>query len=139
MKQLRFLVEKSIPFEAGHRLMNYEGKCKNIHGHNYIMRVGLGSYECSKQGFVRDFSEIQAVIKAYLNEFVDHATIFNIQDSEWINIFIEKKQFVYVVDNNPTAENLAAHFYHLFKTNFKELLYIEIEETPTSKARYYGE
>lgn len=136
MTKNRFIVEKSIAFEAGHRLMNYDGKCKNIHGHNYVIRIGLASYEVDKQGFVNDFGDIKAVVKSHLDEFVDHAMILNVKDKEWITIFLDKKQMLYLVEGNPTAENLAKHFYYLFKPNFKNLSYVEIEETPTSIARY---
>jgi len=129
-----FVIEKEISFEAGHRLMNYEGKCRWIHGHNYIARIGLASEKLDERGMVEDFSEIKEKIKEFIDEKIDHGMIFCMNDTEWIKIFQEKKQKVYVIPDNPTAEALASHFYHTFKTDFPQLKYVEVQETPTSNA-----
>lgn len=133
-----FTIQKEIAFEAGHRLMNYEGKCKFFHGHNYKMRLGLISDKVNKQGFVQDFGFVKSVVKEFIDTNVDHGMILNINDKNWIEIFQKNDQKIYLTEANPTAEVMAKHFYDLFKTSFPNLAYVEIEETPTSVARYIG-
>lgn len=132
----KHVIEKEISFEAGHRLMNYEGKCKWLHGHNYKLRAGLSSKETNNQGFVRDFGEIKDIIKSYIDEKIDHGMVLNVNDLFWTMTLKNNQQKIYIMNCNPTAENMAEHFYHLFKVEIPELIYIEIEETPTSTARY---
>lgn len=131
-----YIIEKEISFEAGHRLMNYEGKCKWIHGHNYIVTIGLASDKLDDTGMVRDFSEIKTKIKEFIDEKIDHGMIFHMDDVEWIKIFKKKKQKVYIMSENPTAEAIASHLFNTFKVFFKELKYVGIQETPTSKSIY---
>ena len=131
-----YVIEKEINFEAGHRLMDYNGKCKWIHGHNYIVTIGLASDKIDDRGMVQDFSDIKEKIKGFIDENIDHGMIFNINDVEWIKLFQEKEQKVYIISENPTAEALASHFFNTFKVDFPQLKYVGIQETPTSKAVY---
>lgn len=133
---MKFSIEKEISFEAGHRLYNYEGKCKFLHGHNYKLKVGLSSISLNKDDMVRDFGEVKNTIKKYIDEHIDHGFILCAKDLEWIEILKEKKQKMYVISDNPTGESLAKHFYYLFKKDFPEINYIIIEETPTSISKF---
>ena len=77
---------KRIEISAAHRLMlDYESKCTNLHGHNWIIDVYLKSETLNQNGMVMDFTLIKEKIQ---NKF-DHKVIND------------------VVDFNPTAENLA--------------------------------
>jgi len=140
---MNFLMTKEVSFEAGHRLMNYEGKCKWIHGHNYSLEVTLASTLLNSVGMVEDFSSVKKVIKEYLDEHVDHGMILCRDDIKWINIMRDNSQKVYIIDNNPTAEALAEHFFHRFRKRLSETLgdhirvfEVQVKETPTSYASY---
>ena len=79
---------KRIEISAAHRLMlDYESKCTNLHGHNWIIDVYLKSETLNQNGMVMDFTLIKEKIQ---NKF-DHKVIND------------------VVDFNPTAENLAKY------------------------------
>jgi 6-pyruvoyl-tetrahydropterin synthase len=87
---------------------------------------------------VRDFAEIKEKISQYINEHVDHGMILNIKDYEWIDIMVKMGQKIHVMGKNPTAENMAEHFYDVFKADFPELCCVKIQETPNAIASYEG-
>ncbi len=86
-------VEES--FAAGHYLRDYKGKCENPHGHNYKVRVTLAGSELDKAGLLVDFKDLKELMKPVI-ERLDHQMMNDL------------KPFATV---NPSAENLAKHFY----------------------------
>ena len=83
-----FKVKKRLEISAAHKLeLDYDSKCTNLHGHNWIVDVYLKSKELNPNGMIMDFTHIK---KKVLDKF-DHKVINE------------------VVDFNPTAENLAKH------------------------------
>lgn len=100
-----------LKFETAHILgVGYEGKCKNIHGHNYKVRVEMTAAELDRFGMVADFSLLKPV-QQWLDEHFDHALLLNGYDLIHQELgavlrddFGLKVQFI---DGNPTAEVLA--------------------------------
>lgn len=83
-----YKVKKRLEISAAHRLeLDYESKCTNLHGHNWIVDVYLKSKTLNSSGMIMDFTLIK---KKIIDKF-DHKIINDI------------------VDFNPTAENLAKH------------------------------
>ena len=83
-----YKVKKRLEISAAHKLsLDYESKCTNLHGHNWIVDVYLKSETLDSNGMVMDFTHIKRKI---LDKF-DHKIIND------------------VVDFNPTAENLAEY------------------------------
>ena len=81
-------VKKRIEISAAHRLiLDYESKCTNLHGHNWIIDVLLRSETLNKNGMIMDFTEI----KRKIQDKFDHKVIND------------------EVDFNPTAENIAKY------------------------------
>ena len=54
-----YKVSKAIEFCYGHRLLNYDGKCRHLHGHNARAEIELNSEELDDRGMVFDFSDIK--------------------------------------------------------------------------------
>jgi 6-pyruvoyltetrahydropterin/6-carboxytetrahydropterin synthase len=46
-------------FAAAHNLRNYQGKCENLHGHNYKVRVTLAGKELDSTGLLYDFVQLK--------------------------------------------------------------------------------
>jgi len=82
-------------FAAAHNLRGYKGKCENLHGHNYKVRVTLAGPELDSVGLLYDFVHLKQVI---------HGVIRSL-DHKYLN---EMKPFDVV---NPSAENIARHIY----------------------------
>lgn len=90
-----FEVSVEESFAAGHALRGYRGKCENIHGHNYKVRVTLRGPELGSIGLLFDFKDLKDAI---------HSTIHRL-DHQFLN---EVPPFDAI---NPSAENLARYFY----------------------------
>ena len=57
-----YQVTKIIPFCYGHRLLNYDGKCKYLHGHNGLAEISLSSKKLDHRGMVVDFTDVKNII-----------------------------------------------------------------------------
>ena len=90
-----FEISVDYSFAAGHALRGYKGKCENVHGHNYKIRVTVGGEQLNSIGLVMDFVDLRAAIKA-LAERLDHRFMNDIPPFDTLN---------------PSAENLAKYFY----------------------------
>lgn len=116
-------IEKEFKFEAAHQLAVHDGVCRRLHGHSWKGRVILLAprlqSEGPKTGMLKDFVDVKAVLQPYVDDYLDH---------QYLNVTLP----VY-----PTSENIAKWLYDELKPKLPELLAVEIEETCTSKARYY--
>ena len=61
-------------FAAGHALRNYHGKCENVHGHNYRVRVGIEGQDVDENGMLHDFADLKKRLRA-TSEYLDHQFI----------------------------------------------------------------
>lgn len=82
-------------FAAAHNLRNYRGKCENLHGHNYKVRITLAGKELDSTGLLYDFvhlkQAIQGVIRALDHTYLNERPPFDVL--------------------NPSAENIARYIY----------------------------
>ena len=121
-------VEKT--FAAGHALRNYKGKCENVHGHNYRVRVTLEGERLASNGLLVDFVEL----KKGLMEIIDRL------DHQFLN---DVEPFT---ELNPSAENMAKYFYDELAKSLGQgaqdapvrIAEVRIWETDTSIAAYRG-
>src|SRR5438874_13258438 len=81
-------------FAAGHALRNYRGKCENVHGHNYKLRVSVEGAELDSTGLLIDFIDVRAAIRA-LVERLDHQFLNDLAPFDKLN---------------PSAETIARYF-----------------------------
>ena len=51
----QFKVTKQIEVCYGHRLLNYDGKCKHLHGHNGLLEIDGAAGSLDSRGMVIDF------------------------------------------------------------------------------------
>jgi len=113
-------------FAAAHNLRNYKGKCENLHGHNYKVRVTLTGPELDSTGLLYDFVHLKQVIQSVIRSL----------DHRYLN---EMKPFDVL---NPSAENVAKHIYdeatkQLHSApNGAGISSITVWETDTSAAAY---
>lgn len=121
------VVEKT--FAAGHALRHYKGKCENVHGHNYRVRVTIEGEKLNAIGLLVDFVELKRVLMEVV-DYLDHKFLNDIPP------FIEL---------NPSAENMARYFYDEIVKSIDRiadvpvrLAEVRIWETDTSIAAYRG-
>ncbi len=115
-----FKIKYKHNFEAAHRLTNYEGKCKNIHGHNYAVRITISSATLDKDNMVIDFNKLKKICKNVIDKNLDHCIILDKKDKNLYKSLKSMDHKIYLIQGSPTAENLAYEIYLLLLANFKE-------------------
>ncbi|MDD3449585.1 MAG: 6-carboxytetrahydropterin synthase QueD [Gammaproteobacteria bacterium] len=130
-----YRVTKSISFCYGHRLLNHQGPCRHLHGHNARAVVTLEGEHLDDQGMICDFSEIKQMVKAWVDTEFDHTMLLH-RDDPVLPLLQEAGERVRVVDWNPTAENIArAIFDHIAAAGYP-VVEVILWETESSHAAY---
>ncbi len=101
-----FYVSREIEFCYGHRLLNYQGKCRNLHGHNAKVIITIEGAGLDEKGMVLDFSDIKHIVSGWIDENLDHRMILH-RDDPVVPVLQQIEEAIYLLDVNPTAENIA--------------------------------
>jgi 6-pyruvoyltetrahydropterin/6-carboxytetrahydropterin synthase len=128
-------ITKTIVFSYGHRLLDYAGKCRHLHGHNGLLEVDIESDTLDKRGMVMDFSEVSRLVKGWVDEHLDHKMVLCKRDP-LVAVLTKVGEPLYLMDENPTAENLAQHIFEQARKLGVNTAEVRLWETPTSYARY---
>lgn len=132
-----FRVTKEIWFCYGHRLLNYDGKCAHLHGHNGKAVITVEAASLDRLGMVVDFSLLKRVVGAWIDETLDHTMILH-RDDPVAPLLKQAGERFLLVDVNPTAENLAKLIYdHATAVGFP-VAEVTLWETENSFATYRG-
>lgn len=132
---------RRLHFCAGHRVYGHEGKCKYLHGHNYVVYIEASAPGLDKIGRVIDFSVLKEKIGTWIDENLDHKFILWSADKEAISAVrkINGQDAIYVMDQNPTAENIGRLLLEigndLLKVANVTIDSVVVEETENCKAR----
>ena len=140
-------VTKEFPFEMAHVLWNYDGPCRNVHGHSYRLFVTISGIpsvnsENPKNGMVMDFSDLKGIVKSKIVDIFDHSVVVSqSEDKEKTEMF--KKLFgnTVVVPYQPTCENLVADFAGRIEKHLPagvDLHSLKLYETATSFAEWFA-
>jgi 6-pyruvoyltetrahydropterin/6-carboxytetrahydropterin synthase len=130
-----FNVSREIDFCYGHRLLNYPGKCRHLHGHNGRLIITLAASGLDQQGMVLDFSEIKRVVSRWIDDHLDHRMILNRSDPA-VPVLQGLGEPMYLMDVNPTAENIAALIFEVAAERGFPVLEVRLWETPGCCAAY---
>lgn len=141
-------VTKIFRFEMAHALWGYDGLCKNIHGHSYVLKVTVVGSPIedtgnTKLGMVIDFGDLKRIVNKHIVDVYDHSLILNekapthkFQDTA--EMFDRKAWF----DFQPTAENLVVYFAGILQEKLPEsvrLHSIRLYETVNSYAEWFAD
>lgn len=113
-------------FAAAHNLRNYKGKCENLHGHNYKVRVIVAGKELDSVGLLYDFVHLKQVVQSVIRS-LDHKYLNELPPFDKLN---------------PSAENLARHIYEEAARqlpqapNSAAIASVTVWETETTAATY---
>lgn len=132
-----YRVSKSVSFCYGHRLLNYNGKCAHLHGHNARAVITLESSELDAQGMVEDFSRVKQLVWDWLDAEVDHTLLLH-RDDPVLPVLQAAGERVRVTDFNPTAENIARMIFEHVAAEGYPVVDVTLWETETSYASYRG-
>lgn len=82
-------------FSSAHALRGYQGKCENLHGHNYRVEVYVRGRKLNNIGLLIDFKELKAATRKVV-DYLDHKNLNELPPFE--------------MEINPSAEEMAAFF-----------------------------
>jgi 6-pyruvoyltetrahydropterin/6-carboxytetrahydropterin synthase len=114
-------ITRRIEFDAGHRIPDHHSKCRNIHGHRYVLEATVrgplqNAAAGSAHGMVIDFGSLKDILMRAVGDPWDHAFLVYNQDTDMCSVlgrldaamlgkgFAHKTVYLDVV---PTVENLA--------------------------------
>jgi len=133
-----YLVSRKIDFCYGHRLLNYEGKCKFLHGHNGRVVISLAAEELDDRGMVLDFGDIKHVVSKWIDETLDHRMLLH-RDDPAIAALEELGEPLFLMDVNPTAENIARTISDFTQSQGFPIVETRLWETPKCYATWRTE
>ena len=121
-----YTVIREIDFCYGHRLLNYPGKCRHIHGHNGKIQITLYADQLNSLGMVRDFEDIKTIVGDWVDEQLDHKLILCKKDPLIPSLDLLGEPYL-LTDENPTAEVIAKMIYD----------YCRLQNLPVSEVRLW--
>jgi 6-pyruvoyltetrahydropterin/6-carboxytetrahydropterin synthase len=130
-----YRVTREIDFCYGHRLLNYDGKCKYLHGHNGRAVIAIQSPQLDERGMVMDFSEIKRVVSTWIDEHLDHRMILHRNDPA-VPLLKKLGEPMHLLDVNPTAENIARLIFDFATSQGFPVVETRLWETPRCFATY---
>ncbi|MBI4803383.1 MAG: 6-carboxytetrahydropterin synthase [Elusimicrobia bacterium] len=130
-----YKVSKTVSFAYGHRLLDYRGKCENLHGHNGRVEVTLSAQSLNKEKMVADFTVLGAALKGWIDKNVDHKVILCSRDP-LLKALKDSGQACFEVQDNPTAEIMAELVFNEMKKLGLPVSKVRFWETDTSMACY---
>lgn len=130
-----FRVTREIDFCYGHRLLNYDGKCCHLHGHNGRAIICIEGEKLDDRGMVIDFADIKQTISTWIDENLDHRMILH-RDDPFVPVLQEMGEPMWLLDENPTAENIAKLIYIQSRSLGVPIVQVHLWETPRCHATY---
>lgn len=126
---------RKLEFDAAHRVKRHESKCRNLHGHRYVVEVTASAPQLDALGRVVDFGVLKEKLGGWIDEHWDHQTILFAEDKALGEaITATTGQPIFYLPENPTAENMAKYLLSeicpkLFEAPLK-VVKITLRETP---------
>ncbi len=101
---------KIFHFEMAHALSQYNGPCKNIHGHTYTLHVTIGTNETVEDyipspGILIDFKMIKKIVQENIIQVLDHSLLLSREYTEQNSACLALHNLI-IFDAEPSAENL---------------------------------
>jgi 6-pyruvoyltetrahydropterin/6-carboxytetrahydropterin synthase len=133
-----FRVTREIDFCYGHRLLNYPGKCRHLHGHNGKVLISFEASQLDDRGMVLDFGDIKRGVSAWIDEHLDHRMILH-RDDPAAPLLAKLREPLVLLDVNPTAENIARVIAEYTANAGFQVVEVRLWETPRCSAAYCPE
>jgi len=141
-------VTKEFAFETAHALWNYDGPCRNVHGHSYKLFVTISGEpindpENPKNGMVIDFGDLKKIVSKHVVKVFDHSVVIsNRVEKEKLEALNKMFGNVLVVGYQPTCENIVADIADRIIAQLPgkiSLHSLRLYETATSYAEWFAD
>lgn len=116
-----FEVKVETYFSSAHHLLNYKGKCENMHGHNWKIEVTARGENLDNSNILIDFKVLKKAV-AEVADYLDHKDLNEIEEFK---------------NQSPSSEFIAKFIYKKLKENINEISRVDVWETATSRASYF--
>lgn len=130
-----FSVTREITFCYGHRLLDYDGKCRHLHGHNGRAVITLETDRLDELGMVVDFARVKRVVGGWIDETLDHKMLLH-KDDPVLAFLRAQGEPVHVLEVNPTAENIAKLIFEYAAAQGFPVVEVKLWETESCFAAY---
>ncbi|GAB4254098.1 MAG: 6-carboxytetrahydropterin synthase [Vicingaceae bacterium] len=137
-------ITKECSFDTAHVLEGYPGKCKNIHGHTYHLKVTVkgkvNNADIPQKGMVMDFGDLKKILKEHIIPLYDHKLIINAATQKYKNLL--DNEGVRPVNYQPTSENMLLEMVAIIKQHLPSHITLHkvfLRETATSFAEWHAE
>jgi len=139
-------VTKIFDFETAHALWNYDGKCKNIHGHSYKLTVSISGEVIQdinhvKNGMIIDFGDLKKIVKKEVVSPFDHCLLLNANTPHADYAKVENGfSKMMLCDYQPTAENMLIDMVKRILPKLPKhitLKYAKLQETDNSYVEWF--
>lgn len=142
-------ITKIFTFETAHVLYNYDGKCKNMHGHSYKLFVSVKGTPITdldnvKNGMVMDFGDLKSIVNSQIIDQWDHAVMLNgLSPHKILGENLEKEGHKVIYCNyQPTCENMLYDIAEKIMAQLPpdiKLSYLKLHETENSYGEWFAE
>ena len=116
-----FEVKVETHFSSAHHLLNYKGKCENMHGHNWKVEVTASGEKLDESNILIDFKVLKKAVNEIM-EYLDHKDLNELEEFK---------------NESPSSEFIAKFIYRKIKERIKQVSRVDVWETPTSRASYF--
>jgi len=130
-----YRVTREFDFCYGHRLLNYQGKCRHLHGHNGRAVITLQADRLDERGMLVDFTDIKQTVQQWVDENLDHNLLLCREDPI-LPVLQARGERGFVMDENPTAENIARLIFEQARLAGLPVLEVRLWETDRCHASY---
>jgi 6-pyruvoyltetrahydropterin/6-carboxytetrahydropterin synthase len=130
-----YRVSQEIDFCYGHRLLNYAGKCRHLHGHNGKAVIVLEGESLDERGMLVDFGDIKRSLCHWIDAELDHRMILREDDPAVPHLQALKEPLV-LIPHNPTAENIARLIFEHARSAGMPVAEVSLWESARSGATY---
>lgn len=86
---MKMFISREFRFDAAHNLVNYKGKCENLHGHTYKLKVTLAGSSEKDSGMIIDFTQLKKIVSEKVIDKLDHNYLNNILEQSTAENMIE--------------------------------------------------
>jgi 6-pyruvoyltetrahydropterin/6-carboxytetrahydropterin synthase len=132
-----FRITREIHFCYGHRLLEYAGKCKHLHGHNGKAVITLEADRLDRLGMVMDFTKVKEVVQTWIDKTLDHKMLLH-RDDPILPALRQLNEPFFVMDVNPTAENIARLIFEHAQSQGFPVVEVSLWETENCYATCRG-
>lgn len=136
-----YYLKAEASFDAAHFLAGYDGKCRNIHGHHWIVEVRVCSEalqaDGQERGMLIDFSRLKTDLKS-IADSLDHTLIYETSTLRAATLAcLQEDGFSLTeVSFRPTAENFAKYIFDRMSALHYQTAEVTVYETPNNCASY---